>query len=75
MIIRADTAFFEAMKAAGYDIDRKRLIEIYAQAKAKRNKPSAAAKLEEAGQLRLPNTDPAQLKGELLAVPARGRQP
>ena len=45
------------MKAAGYDLDRKRLIEIYAQAKAIRHKPSAAVKAEEAGQLRLPGTD------------------
>ena len=42
MIIRVDNAFLEAMKAAGYDLDRKRLIEIYpsegdtAQAKRRR---------------------------------------
>lgn len=59
MIIRVDAAFFEAMRRAGYDLDRKRLIEIYSEAKAIRQKPSAAAKAEEAGQLRLPNTDPA----------------
>ena len=46
------------MKAAGYDLDRKRLIEIYGQAKQARQKTSSAqAKLEEAGQLRLPGAD------------------
>lgn len=46
------------MKAAGYDLDRKRLIEIYSQAKQARQKTrSAQAKLEEAGQLRLPGAD------------------
>jgi|APTNR8051073442_1049403.scaffolds.fasta_scaffold15826_3 hypothetical protein len=54
MIIRVDAAFFEAMKAAGYDLDRKRLIEIYSEAKAIRHKPSATAKLEEAGYVELP---------------------
>ncbi len=58
MIIRVDNAFLEAMRRAGYDIDRKRLIEIYSEAKAIRHKPSAAAKAEEAGQLRLPGTEP-----------------
>lgn len=58
MIIRVDAAFFEAMKAAGYDLDHKRLIEIYGQAKQARQKTrSAQAKLEEAGQLRLPGAD------------------
>lgn len=59
MIIRVDAAFFEAMKAAGYDLDRKQLIEIYSKAKQARQKKasSAQAKLEEAGQLRLPGAD------------------
>ncbi len=34
MVIRCDRAFYQAMREAGYDIDRKRLIEIYAQARA-----------------------------------------
>ena len=69
MIIRVDNAFLEAMKAAGYDLDRKRLIEIYAQAKAIRHKPSAAVKAEEAGQLRLPGTDEPPAKFQMLLKP------
>lgn len=58
MIIRVDAAFFEAMKAAGYDLDHKRLVEIYGQAKQARQKTrSPQAKLEEAGQLRIPGAD------------------
>lgn len=60
MIIRVDAAFFEAMKAAGYDIDRKRLLEIYGEAKQSRAQTrNPRAKLEEAGQLRLPVRFPA----------------
>ena len=58
MIIRVDAAFFEAMRAAGYDIDRRRLLEIYGKAKATRKEiKSAHAKLEAAGQLRIPGTE------------------
>ena len=58
MIIRVDAAYFEAMKAAGYDLDRKSLIEIYGKAKqARQQNRSPQAKLEEAGQLRLPGAD------------------
>lgn len=54
MVIRCDKAFFQAMQAAGYDIDRKRLLEIYAQARALRQGcKSEVTRLEEVGQERL----------------------
>ena len=57
MLIRVDAVFFEAMKDAGYDLDRKRLIEIYGKVKQVREKTRRASpqsKLEEAGFMHVP---------------------